>query len=195
MIDNKTASEEAVKFLGSFTTVRHGHSRTELVLVKKWVGRRLDYERDFGVGPESEQREWFLGLLQIARDKELGGTQSLGKYLLTDWASRSQNIYAMPYHEGHTDGNINGSFFATKRYKLGLEKAKISKVARAANGRRLIGATTRAKVAKEAEKIRLKMTKGDAAYAIAEIVKKDSGTIRRYLTELFPGDKWKTTNH
>lgn len=88
------------------------------------------------------------------------------------------------------------AFMGVLKRGRALEKGFIrdAAVKRASNGRRLIGATTRAKVAKEADILRHKMTKGDAAYAIAEIVKKDSGTVKRYLTELFPGDKWKTTN-
>lgn len=61
---------------------------------------------------------------------------------------------------------------------------------RATNGRRLIGANSRAKVASAAESFR-HLSKERAAAAIAQTVNLDPGTIRRYLSELFPGDKWK----
>jgi hypothetical protein len=61
---------------------------------------------------------------------------------------------------------------------------------RATNGRRLIGAASRAKVAKVAESF-MHLSKEKAASAMSNSVNLDTGTIRRYLSELFPGDKWK----
>ncbi len=79
-------------------------------------------------------------------------------------------------------------------YLLGLKhsEAEISanNVRRAANGRRLIGATSRAKVAKSAQAFK-HLSKEKAAIEIADKVQLDPGTVRRYLSELFPGDKWK----
>jgi len=183
-----------VQFLNSLPIRESSYPRIELEPVRKWVDLRIGYERDCGLGTMSDQLEWFNFFLQIARSHQYGGTQSYGRCLLSTWAFNSANIYAIPYSSGYQDGNINGSFYATKRAKLKAKKTAMQRVRKATNGRRLIGETTRAKVLKEAEKLRHKMTKESAAYAIAEIVKKDSGTVKRYLTELFPGEKWKTTN-
>lgn len=203
MYDNKSAIEEAAKFIEMHYARKCIYQPGEvsdngipfewLTKSHNWVNYRLDYERDFGVGTQEEQREWFNFLLEISRDSRVGGTQSISKFMLIKWAAKSQNLFATAYHEGHTDGNINGSFYATKRAKLKAEKAMLSKVRKAANGRRLIGASTRERVAKEAEALRHK-TKDDASYEIAKIIGKGNGTVKRYLTELYPGDKWKTTN-
>ena len=82
-----------------------------------------------------------------------------------------------------------GVFFQLGRH---FERSKIrhETVARASNGRRLIGATSRAKVAKAADGLR-HFSKEKAATEMADKVILDPGTIRRYLSELFPGDKWK----
>ena len=61
---------------------------------------------------------------------------------------------------------------------------------RAATGRRAIGVASRQKVATAAEPYR-HLSKGNAAHEIAQIVSLDAGTVKRYLTELFPGKDWK----
>ena len=63
---------------------------------------------------------------------------------------------------------------------------------KATNSRMLLGAATRERVKKEADKIRFTTTKSAAAYIIGNKVSKNPGTILRYLTEIFPGDKWKS---
>ena len=60
----------------------------------------------------------------------------------------------------------------------------------ATNGRRLIGEASRRKVANAAGPFK-HLSKEKAAAEIAKIVNLDTGTVRRYLSELFPGDKWK----
>jgi hypothetical protein len=81
-----------------------------------------------------------------------------------------------------------------KLYRMGkmqaAEEIKWGNVRRASNGRRLIGATSRAKVQKAAQAFR-HLSRSNASYEMAELVNLDAGTIKRYLTELFPGDKWK----
>ena len=203
MYENKSAIDDASKF------VEMHYARKSIYQVEEvsdnglplewitkshdWVNSRLDYERDFGVGTETEQYEWFDFLLRIARDKRVGGTQSLSKCMLIKWAAKSQNLFATAYFEGHADGNVNGSFYATKRAKLKTEKSIFNKVRKAADGRRLIGATTREKVAKEG-KLHMGQSKDDASYAIGKIIGRSSGTVKRYLTELYPGQEWETTN-
>ena len=62
--------------------------------------------------------------------------------------------------------------------------------ATATNARRMIGDASRQKVANAAESFK-HLTKENAAAEIAKIVHLDAGTVRRYLIQLFPGDKWK----
>ena len=74
---------------------------------------------------------------------------------------------------------------------LDFEKElKLNRIQSAADGRKKIGAASRAKIAKAAEAFR-HLSKGNASYEIADIVSLDPGTIKRYLSELFPGDAWK----
>jgi hypothetical protein len=70
-----------------------------------------------------------------------------------------------------------------------IESERASRVARASNGRRLIGASSREKVAGAAQVYR-HLSREKAAMEIANDVNLSSGTVRRYLSELFPGDKW-----
>lgn len=120
--------------------------------------------------------QWFVDMVQV---DDSGNAMICRQLLFKFWIRASDNSYAKIYKLG---------------WERGIAEIRAISVRRATNGRRLLGATTRSKVAKEAEKIRHKMTKEDASYVIAEVVKKNSGTVKRYLTELFPGDTWKATN-
>jgi len=71
-----------------------------------------------------------------------------------------------------------------------IDATHVQRAVRATNGRRLIGASSRAKVAKAAESLK-HLSKEKAAAAMSSHVNLDPGTIRRYLSELFPGEKWK----
>ena len=73
--------------------------------------------------------------------------------------------------------------------KHALEKQKNDTVKRAANGRRLIGKASRAKV-KQAASDYQHSFKDRAAAEMANLVNLEPGTIRRYLSELFPGKNW-----
>ena len=201
MYDNKTAIEEASKFIEAQPIREGGYPIEEIIPVVNWVNFRLDYERESGVGTQAEQLEWFEFLLGIGRDQRSGGGQSLGKLMLTAWAASSENLYAVAYHAGHSDGLISGKFQASRiaknkaervleRVKINAEFLSKMQVQRATDGRRLIGATSRAKVVQAAEAFR-HQSKERAAASIADIVNLDPGTIRRYLSEAFPGKKWK----
>ena len=85
---------------------------------------------------------------------------------------------------------IDSFVLGRKREILENESEHRRRVTKAINGRRLIGATSRAKVAKAAE-THMHLSKERAAVAMADVVNLDPGTIRRYLSELFPGDEWK----
>ena len=93
--------------------------------------------------------------------------------------------YARHFINGYLDAVLLGCELEKK-----INNQKRSQ--KATNGRRLLGAATRERVKKEAEKIRFTTTKSVAANIIGDIVSKDRGTIARYLTEMFPGDKWKS---
>jgi hypothetical protein len=73
---------------------------------------------------------------------------------------------------------------------LSLKEIRLASVKKASKGRKLIGAASRSKVKKAAEFYR-HLSKEKAAPEIAKIVSLDSGTVRRYLSELFPRDAWK----
>ena len=62
---------------------------------------------------------------------------------------------------------------------------------RGANGRRLIGATTREKARTAAEQFRGKHSRESAAPMVAELIGKSPAHVRKLLSELFPGDAWR----
>ncbi|SDY02440.1 hypothetical protein SAMN05518854_1015 [Variovorax sp. YR266] len=70
-----------------------------------------------------------------------------------------------------------------------LKESGVENVRRAAEGRRLIGSASREKVRRVASSYR-HLAREAAAYPIAEAVGLSPGTVRRYLSELFPGEKW-----
>jgi hypothetical protein len=189
MYGKKLSTEQALKYIDAFPIGDGPPSIEKIVAVVEWINRLIDDERQFGTGTQQDQLELFDYLIRISRKKPHAGTDILAKMMLTKWAEKSQNLYAKAYHLGHDDGNINGSFHATKRGALKIEKIKKININRAANGRRLIGATSREKVRTAAQKFK-HLSKESAAPNIADSVGLSAGTVRRYLSELFPGDKW-----
>ena len=184
MYDNKQYIEETIKFIHSQPMINNVYTKELLEQVIYFVNKRLNHESDYGIGTLDEQKEWFDFLLDLTKEDAYNGHSSPRNLMLYCWAMDSKNVYAKIYLLGYIDG--------TMRFKYIEEKVNNKKVLNATNGRRLIGATTRERVKKEAEAFR-QMSKGDAAYEIAKIIGKDSGHVKRYLSELFPGDKWKTT--
>jgi hypothetical protein len=71
---------------------------------------------------------------------------------------------------------------ATKKQKPNIEPA--------VRVRRLIGAASRGRVRAQAT-TRKHLSKERAAAEISDAVGLSTGTIKRYLSELFPGDNWK----
>ena len=106
-------------------------------------------------------------------------TNLLGSFyvrmIFESWCAKSINPFAVAYRLGRVNERAWHTLVA---------------VTKATNGRRLIGATSRAKVALSAESFR-HLSRSNASYEMADIVNLDPGTIKRYLSELFPGDKWK----
>ena len=93
------------------------------------------------------------------------------------WLLETPNPFAKVYKLGSVHRNrLNGLFNS----------------GRAANGRRLIGATTRNRVRAEAAK-RMHLTKGAAAYEIGSAINLSPDRVRKLLSELFPGDSWVTS--
>lgn len=107
-------------------------------------------------------------------ESESFGEGWLRRELFINWVEKSSNAYAVAYRLGKTHAAV----------EINVNNAK-----RATNGRRLIGATSREKVRLEAAN-QMHLSKERAAAAMASIVNLDPGTIRRYLSELFPGNTW-----
>ena len=111
-------------------------------------------------------------------DAPPGGAEEFAPFvrlIFESWAQQSQNTYAIAYRLGMANA---------------IEWRTHVNVSRAANGRRKIGSASMAKVQKAASGFK-HLSNGDASFEMAEIVNLDPGTIRRYLTKLFPGDNWK----
>jgi hypothetical protein len=76
-------------------------------------------------------------------------------------------------------------------YLLALHDALHTNVQRGANGRRLIGSASRERVRRAALAQPSSQSKEQAAPAIAEAVGLAPGTVRKMLSDLFPGSSWK----
>lgn len=187
--------EQANKFIDAHLVGSARPNPEDIAFAVDRVNQLIADEAKLGVGPQTDQHELFTHLVNKSRkqghwDAISFADHIVAKMVLLKWAEQSQNLYAMAYQVGHGDGNINGSFHTAKRERRKAERVKDIQVKRAANGRRLIGSTSRAKVAKAAEEFR-HLSKEKAAAEIAEIVNLDPGTIRRYLTQAFPGEEWR----
>jgi hypothetical protein len=192
---NSLSDLQAIKYIDAHLAKDMQPTLAEISEAVVRVNRLIDDEEENGLGTQKEQIEIFEGLVFHARKKQYVGMDRftkwmLAKLVLTKWAEKSNNPYAMAYQVGHDDGSINGAFHANKRATSKAQKTIKITVNRAANGRRLIGATSRAKVQKAAQAFK-HLSKSNASYEMAELLNLDAGTIKRYLTELFPGDKWK----
>lgn len=75
-------------------------------------------------------------------------------------------------------------------YLTALLDLKAENVRRGANGRRLIGATSRERVRSAALPHRGLMSRDEAAFRISPLVGKSPATIRKMLSALFPGKRW-----
>lgn len=194
MYDNKTAIDETSKFIEAQPIREEGYPMEEISLLTNWVLTRIGYEIKFGVGEQSQQLEWFRFLLRLRCDKRTGKAHPAGMFMLSAWAERTENVYGIVYREGYDDGKAVGSHFATRQEVRKSEKAalrtKQNMSYRATKGRELIGAASREKV-KGAAAAFMHLSKVNASYEMAKLVNLDPGTIRRYLSELFPGNEWK----
>ncbi len=88
-------------------------------------------------------------------------------------------------------GIVNRARFAAMEFGAASMTNQIRErsVGRAIAGRRKIGLVSKSRVAKSAVAF-MHLSKGDAAYEIAKIVNLDAGTVKRYLSQIFPGEKW-----
>ncbi len=170
---------------------RNGAVDNALRLLNKLNGKELsrnDFQKLFSlivqillgqdrryVGDIQAQYDYFK-LMSCEEDAQLL-TNSIGhRMLFQAWVNRSANPFAAAYRMGAANSNHE------------LIQANVK---RAANGRRLIGATTREKVRLEAIKHRHK-SKEQAAADMAANVNLSIGHIKRLLSDLFPGDSWRT---
>lgn len=77
-----------------------------------------------------------------------------------------------------------------QEYSTKEDEAARLRVAPAAKARRQLGAKNLARIAEMAEPLRGKMSKEQAAAAIAQTLHLSSATVRKRLIELFPRDAW-----
>lgn len=125
-------------------------------------------------GNLEKEHKCFQALLHINLPKNSPAI-GLAEIIFDRWVTKSNNAFAIVYREG----------LIVER-----KRNKAVSTAKAVNGRKLIGAASRAKVQKQAKNFR-HLSKDSAAPAIANAVGLSPGTVRRYLTELFPGPDWK----
>lgn len=167
-------------------------NRDELNEVKKYVAQRLNWERDNGAGTLSEQQGFLENLMRLSRDFHLGGVTSFSKMYLFQWSKNTANIFGKYYYEGHSDGNINGSHYATDRAKNKSTKITSKRISLAADKRKMQGNATKERVKAAAQKYR-NLTKEQAAPLLADEVHLSPGTVRRYLSTMFPGKTWEAS--
>lgn len=163
----------------------------ELIELKNYVAQRLDWERDNDIGTPVQQQEFLQNLIKLSRGK-YGGVTSFAKLYLFQWSKGTENIFAKYYYEGHFDGNINGSHHATDRAKIKSTKITNKRITLAADKRKTIGDATKERVKSAAQKYR-NLTKEQAAPLLADEVHLSPGTVRRYLSTLFPGKTWEAS--
>lgn len=75
-------------------------------------------------------------------------------------------------------------------YLHAIQSTRINTTVRGANGRKLIGSSTRTRVKEAAKKIPFGITKDNAAQSIAENIGLSRSRTLKLLTELFPGSEW-----
>lgn len=135
-------------------------------------------ERDMGLrDSNSLEREIEIftrmsSLIDFASEK-----YAFADYIFSSWLFATPNPFAKAYLLGTKHAIKRNGIFASRR---------------AANGRRLIGETTRNRVRAEAEK-RMHLTKGAAAYEIGSAINLSPDRVRKLLSEIFPGDSWVTS--
>lgn len=140
-----------------------------------WVKNRIEYETANGLGTLDDQENWFNSFYYIAFHSS--PRQSLiGKLLFSSWTLKTKNKF--------------GNVFALGNQNRKPKAKGIAKTAKATNKRKLIGATSREKV-RNAAQSRAGLSKEKASAEIANEINLSSGTVRRYLSELFPGSRLK----
>ena len=97
-----------------------------------------------------------------------------------DWLHEAQDALSIAH----------GNYMWGEGEKVGAEGATRTSMEPAIQERRRIGANSREKVRAQAVSLQ-HLSKESAAAEISNIVGLAPGTIRRYLSELYPGDDWK----
>lgn len=186
MADNAKAVEEVQHLLDEQLSLHDGWHLSTFKPTSDWVSKRIKYEIESGIGDEKEQREWFVFMHDVRTKSLKRELHSTGYLMFIFWAQKTENLYARIYQIGFSDGMVE----AFKQAKKATDREKKKRARLATKGRRAIGTKSRIKVKIEAEHYR-HLSKERAAAEIADIVNLDTGTIRRYLSELFPGNMWK----
>lgn len=127
----------------------------------------------------------FALLYDLAHDKDVGGTVSVARQVLIVWSDLTKNRFRDAYRLGWEDGHRAGSFFTQKRLQKAGEKKVRYRVAKAAGARQTLGESVKEKIARFAPEYS-GLTKEQAAYRIAPLVGREPGTVRKYLSVMYP---------
>ena len=138
-------------------------------IAEKWAERDLSLRSQ-----NSMEREFEIFTKMCSHLNFSANDYPFSDTIFSSWVMKSPNPFANAYMLGVKHQRKRHGMFSSRR---------------AANGRRLIGATTRDRVRAEAEKHK-HLTKGAAAYAIGTAINLSPDRVRKLLSELFPGDSW-----
>lgn len=183
MHQNALLIEEVTAFIRDF---EHGSQLEKNHEIIELIDKICEHENQHGIGTIEEQTDWVLCLVGCSHNDILE-KRNAGIYIFRHWAMRTASPLGITYVVGFMQGRLNQIAKAKFRLKLAAKKPNIGA---AIQGRRLIGANSREKVRVQAS-IWKHLSKESAAAEISDAIGLSSGTVRRYLSELFPGDDWK----
>lgn len=141
---------------------------------------QLKLERSRGLGDLQGQLDMFQLLATTGTLPRLADSD-VGWLLFDEWVRQSPNLFAVAYRMGQD------------RAPTQVSTRGKSNVSVAIRTRKALGEETRRRVKMEADKLIVrskKLTKGDASDLIAKKISKSTDTVKRYLSELYPGNKW-----
>lgn len=163
----------------------------------KFAQRILRREKELSIDSIEEQGLLFELLFNLAHDSEIGGTVSAARQILIIWSKKTLNRFGEVYSAGWTDGHVMGNFFTTRRLKDVNEKRIArtvqNRVTKAAIARRGLGDKVRAQIEALAPEC-VGMTKDDAALVISKKINKQFGTVRKYLSSMYPPGRLKSSS-
>lgn len=126
--------------------------------------------------------------LFIEAEIETAGREPVAMALRTVlalWAQDTPNVFAAAINLGRRVGQYESD----AQWKRDTLRAKKKSVRNAVKGRKLLGTKSRERIRLAAESFR-HLSRESAATEIALLVNMSPGTVRRYLSQLFPGTLW-----